>query len=181
MSVNHAYRLYHWRYLRQWCIHNSMNDFMKEHIRVTCLTGLNSLNYRLYSRHCHTPNEIRHLPVYQSRFNAIMYDKTRILAHGLPVRAMGRHGSHGTPGPRMHCHCCATCGSVLFWVIVLWRDLCVFPMCTYGVLLPIGERNELYTYRCERCALNSLIVGGKVFLNIPSNVKYTHLYRTRTT
>ena len=90
MSVNHAYRLYHWRYLRQWCIHNSMNDFMKEHIRVTCLTGLNSLNYRLYSRHCHTPNEIRHLPVYQSRFNAIMYDKTRILAHGFPVRAMGR-------------------------------------------------------------------------------------------
>ena len=45
----------------------------------------------------------------------------------------------GGSGPRMHCHCCATCGSVLFWVIVLWRDLSAFVPCAHTVA----------SHRCE--------------------------------
>ena len=144
------------------------------------LHTLNSLNYRLYLRHCHTSNEIRHAET--NLFTSLVLAWSCMTKHPFwPMACPGElwdANVSAESGPRMPCHCCATCGSMLFWVIVLWRDLSVFVPCAHTVLLPISMMNEFSTYRCERCALNPLIVGGMMFLNIPSNVKYTLISNT---
>ena len=141
------------------------------------LHKLNSLNYRLYLRHCHTPNETHHAET--NLCTSLVLARSCMTKHPFwPMACPGELWDANVgaeAGPRMSCHCCVTCGSVLFWVIVFWRNLSVHA---HTVLLPTGVKNEFSTYRCERCALNPLIVGGMMFLNISSNVKYTFISNT---
>ena len=139
------------------------------------LHKLNSLNYRLYLRHCHTPNEIHHAET--NLCTSLIWARSCMTKHPFwPMACPGELWDANVgaeAGPRIPCHCCATC--YFGWSCYGETSLCLSHVHAHTVLLPTGVRNEFSTYRCERCALNPLIVGGMMFLNISSNVKYTFI------
>ena len=156
---------------------------MQEHIRVTCLTGLIYTSSTRWITDCiygivtlltkYIMPKLTCVPVSFER------DHVWQNTHFGPWLA---RASYGTPMwvQRLVHACLVTVVPLAVACYFGWScygetSLCLSHVHAHTVLLPTGVRNEFSTYRCERCPLNPLIVGGMMFLNISSNVKYTFI------